>query len=306
MDLIDTYNRVVNVEYRGEKYSVRDNGSVLRHPKNPDKKRKYDDIWMFGTNIDEQKHYYLFANEAVHRIVATAFLGEPKDKSYVVDHIDTNHLNNRPENLRWVTRLENILLNDITRHKIEYICGCSVEDVLKDMTILRSKSLAPNFEWMKTVSDEEAKVSLERWRTWCKETEGRRLVENEQERIFKNFHTSRDNGNYPYEPKDLNASLEDYSKSLSVGNVFFSKEYFGNISHYIIQDFYYDQKNKILYVATSSAAGIKSSFYTEVRRQHDEFVYSTRSCFDPKSVEKYMTVARGEEWTGGDVIDDYC
>lgn len=38
MDLIDTYNRVVNVEYRGEKYSVRDNGSVLRHPKNPDKK----------------------------------------------------------------------------------------------------------------------------------------------------------------------------------------------------------------------------------------------------------------------------
>lgn len=28
--------------------------------------------------------------------------------------------------------------------------------------------------------------------------------------------------------------------------------------------------------------------------------------FDPNGVEKYMTIAKGFEWTGGDVFDDYC
>ena len=50
--------------------------------------------------------------------MATAFHGEPPTKEHVVDHIDTNKQNNRPENLRWVTRLENILLNPITAKRI--------------------------------------------------------------------------------------------------------------------------------------------------------------------------------------------
>ncbi|WP_294143305.1 HNH endonuclease signature motif containing protein [uncultured Sanguibacteroides sp.] len=33
---------------------------------------------------------------------------------YVVDHIDTNRQNNRIENLRWLTKLENVLLNPIS------------------------------------------------------------------------------------------------------------------------------------------------------------------------------------------------
>lgn len=47
--------------------------------------------------------------------IATAFHGEPPSPQYVVDHIDTNCRNNRPENLRWLTRLENALMNPITR-----------------------------------------------------------------------------------------------------------------------------------------------------------------------------------------------
>ena len=37
-----------------------------------------------------------------------------------IDHIDTNRCNNRKENLRWFTKLENALNNEITRNKIIY------------------------------------------------------------------------------------------------------------------------------------------------------------------------------------------
>jgi len=49
----------------------------------------------------------------VHRLVATAFIPNPDNKP-VVDHIDTNPLNNNLQNLRWVTAQENCL-NPITR-----------------------------------------------------------------------------------------------------------------------------------------------------------------------------------------------
>lgn len=42
----------------------------------------------------------------VHRLVAYAFLEKPKGKEYV-DHINTNRLDNRADNLRWVTHKEN-------------------------------------------------------------------------------------------------------------------------------------------------------------------------------------------------------
>ena len=59
----------------------------------------------------------------VHRIVATAFHGPQPTEHHVVDHIDTNRRNNRPENLRWVTRLENVLTNPITAKRVEYPYG---------------------------------------------------------------------------------------------------------------------------------------------------------------------------------------
>lgn len=110
----------------------------------------------------------MISSEPVHRIVATAFLGEAPTKGYVVDHIDINRQNNRPSNLRWVTILENIVLNDITRKKLELLCGCSIEEILSDLSILRDKPLAPQFDWMRAVSKDEAAESLATWKNGLK------------------------------------------------------------------------------------------------------------------------------------------
>ena len=152
-------------EYNGELYSARDNGAIMRHPKNIEKPRQLDNKWTFG-KINLQKGYPMISSEPVHRIVATAFLGEAPTKSHVVDHIDTNRQNNRPGNLRWVTRLENIILNDITRKKLELLCGCTIDKILNNLSILKGKPLTPQFDWMRAVSKEEAIKSLETWKKW--------------------------------------------------------------------------------------------------------------------------------------------
>ena len=166
MNILDDFEKEVTCIYKNETYSVRDNGSVLRHPKTDKKPRPTDNKWTFG-KYNDKTGYAEIAGERVHRIVAIAFIGSPPSPQHVVDHIDTNRRNNRPENLRWVTKLENILLNPITARKVEYLCG-SIENFLKDPSILRDNASDPNFLWMRAVSKEEAAASLERFQSWSK------------------------------------------------------------------------------------------------------------------------------------------
>lgn len=49
------------------------------------------------------KHY----NYCVHRVVLTAWCGQPPAPHYQCDHIDGNRLNNHITNLRWLTPAEN-------------------------------------------------------------------------------------------------------------------------------------------------------------------------------------------------------
>lgn len=168
-DLIEVFDREVRCEYKGEVYSVRDNGAIMRHQKDGQKKRPKDEIWTFGKK-DSTKGYMMFVNDAVHRIVAYAFLGEPPAKDYVVDHKDTNRCNNRPENLRWVTKLANALNNEATLRKIIECCG-SVEAFIENPSILNEYThYDKKFEWMRTVTKEEAKNAYDNISNWAKDT----------------------------------------------------------------------------------------------------------------------------------------
>lgn len=163
---VDDFKNELICYYKDERYSVRDNGAVLRHPLNEKRQRPTDNNWTFG-KLNIRTGYLEIASVRIHRIIATAFLGEAPTKEHVVDHIDTNKQNNQPDNLRWVTRLENILLNPITAKRIEIICG-SVEAFLADPSKFRDKFQDPNYDWMCTVSIQEAQASKERLLAWAK------------------------------------------------------------------------------------------------------------------------------------------
>ena len=160
--MINDYKEIKECVYKDEHYSVRDNGAVMRHLREGKKPRRDDGVWTFGIK-SSQNGYMHIGSHRVHIIVATAFLGERDSKIYVVDHIDTNRCNNRVENLRWFTKLENALNNEITRNKIIYICG-SLEAFIENPGILRERLKSvnePSLDWMRTVTREEAAIAYE-------------------------------------------------------------------------------------------------------------------------------------------------
>ncbi len=315
--------------YKDEKYSVRDNGSVLRHCRDGKRQRPTDNQWTFG-KPNEKTGYMEIASVRIHRIVATAFHGEPPTKEHVVDHIDTNKQNNRPENLRWVTKLENVLLNPITAKRIALICG-SVEAFLADPSKFRDKFQEPNYEWMCTVSAEEAQISLKRmlaWATSDKQPSGGSLGEWIFNRTItqtypittipeepdtvpsltlgaaqRNWRTPTE---FPCTPQvSEDSSLIAYAENIKVGEVFCRNEYSTSLA--VSSGFSEDKQS--LYVMTESSKkeeAIKSYALAKVTYEDGVFVHSGRTFFSKEGAEKRLTLAQGLEWTGGDSIDDYC
>ena len=165
---INEYTRETTCEYKGEVYSVRDNGAVMRHIREGKKARKLDNVWTFGTK-DKTKGYMMINSHRVHIIVAKAFIPGDEDGNMIVDHIDTNRCNNRVENLRWLTRLENVLLNEATLKKVTFLCGGDIQKFIENPSCLQDLTGdIQDIMWMRTVTAEEAKKAWERISEWAK------------------------------------------------------------------------------------------------------------------------------------------
>lgn len=244
---IDDFQREVDCIYDGDQYSVRDNGAVLRHPRAGKRLRPNDGEWVFG-KPNSQNGYMHISQKRVHRIVATAFHGTPPEPEYVVDHIDTNRQNNRPENLRWVTRLENALNNPVTRKKIEYLCG-SIDVFLENPSVLNDLQSDPNFKWMQTVTPEEAKNCMLRMSLWgnsenkpARPTNRIKRKSSFEKRVYKPFqkwevglagepglelastpwcahYMWSEGDHFPSCPQEYGTLLEDYFQNLKAGAV---------------------------------------------------------------------------------------
>lgn len=323
---LNDFKREVECVYKDELYSVRDNGAVLRHARKGKHLRKYDNQWTFGK--PNNNGYMLISSEVIHRIVATAFHGEPPTSQYIVDHIDTNRQNNRPENLRWLTKLENTLNNPITRKKIEFLCG-SIDAFLKDPSILRNHiNENPNFDWMRTVTPEEAQISWQRLSNWTKKENGNisskggslgewifkdnrnfssfnkvseLAVSQTHNAVQKNWKTSSEFPCCPEESSDN--SIYSYTVNLKIGEIFSRNKY----SHSIIFDYATSEDGNILWVMckTNEDNAIKPWSLAQVHYEYNLFVHTNLgSFFEKVGAEKQFTVVQGLEWTGGNSIDD--
>lgn len=342
---INNFKVEVSCEYKGEIYSVRDNGAIMRHPKKGCRIRPLDNKWTFGTKNENNGYMFFASNIRVHQVVASAFLGHKKSEGMVVDHKDTNRCNNRAENLHWVTKLENVLNNPITRRRIINICG-SIAAFLDNPALLRESTADPNFKWMRTVSEEEAakcKSNLERWSNedadFVSTSQGKGIGE----WIYKDFPSVNIRHNWShlstqmpsaYEEEEeralpllvqsltSNAMQEDWRTPtefpLCPTDILSLETYYSSLEKgkvfssntygtNSIMEFAISDDRKRLCVATHNPEGFKQWYITYVYILNDKYIHKNGgSFFEENGALKTITLFQGKEWTGGDCIDDYC
>ena len=321
-DLLEIFEIEKTCEYRGEIYRVRDNGAIYRFRKENKRKRPLDEKWTFG-KPDTQKGYLNFSSQTVHRIVATAFHGIQPSEKHIVDHIDTNKKNNRPENLRWITRLENILINPITLSRIIFKYG-SIDNFLSDPGKPKDGELDQNFEWMRTVTKEESentKKNLLKWAKSGKLNAGQvlgdwihsNLSQNQvpvpkensltesltKNAIQKDWKTQSE---FPNCPSSISENaLEEYKEKLNSDAIFSINTY----GKSIVEESAINEANKELIVMTKND-GIKPYALAKVFLESNKFVHeSIRTFFTLIGAQKQFNLALGLEWEGEDSIDDY-
>lgn len=335
---INDYREEKSCVYKDEEYLVRDNGSVLRKARPSQRARKLDNEWTFG-KMNSKTGYLEIASVRVHRIVALAFHGEPPTKEHIVDHIDTNRQNNRPNNLRWITRLENVVLNEATRKRIEYRTGVSIYEFLENPSKYRDAFDTPDFSWMRRVTEQEAKACLENVRCWnnSKSTVSRsdgklgewiyrhRSVssrENPTENITsQSFICDRNtdvidslsslakqrNWKTPTAfvccPTKIDGDpILCYLKNLTEKAIFTENQY----GQSMVIKFAVIDNNAIIMITTIPSS-VKPLGLVKVTFENGYYLHtSLGSFFTEKGAEKQFTLAQGLEWTGGDSIDDYC
>lgn len=121
----------------------------------------------------------------------------------VVDHIDTNRCNNRVENLRWLTKLENVLLNEATLKRVTFLCGGDINKFIENPACLQDLTGDnQDIMWMRTVSAEEAKLAMEHISSWAKRptTSFKMMKERERTKDFEDWlkkHEIKDTNPFP-------------------------------------------------------------------------------------------------------------
>lgn len=158
--LLNDYTIVKKCNYKGQLYSVRNNGAVYRHVRSEKSIRELDEAWTFG-KYDKSSGFMKIGNDAIHRIVACAYLGEPPCDFYVVSHIDLNRRNNDVKNLRWLPRLANALNHHGIRMEIELKYG-KISNFVSNINNIREFAQSNiKYAWMGTVTLDELKITAE-------------------------------------------------------------------------------------------------------------------------------------------------
>ena len=318
--LLTSFDQERKTEYHGERYAVRDNGAVCRL--NPFRKRArpLDKKWTFGRQIRSTGYMHI-AGVRVHRIVCSAFHGEPPTDSHVVDHIDTNRANNRPENLRWVTRLENVLLNPISTRRIELVYG-SLEAFFANPQSVQGKTNFPDIAWMKTISKADAELAKERLQNWAKSgsvpsggvlgewlygTRERADFEKEPEE-FESLTNSaiqvkwKTPTTFPCCPSEvgLNA-LRKYAANLTFGSVFADNQY----GQSLVVDVSCSETQ--LVVLTRVTDSVKDWAVAHISTANEFFYHRSEGTFYQLAgaVKEFANLS-GEEHGIGETFDDYC
>ncbi len=322
---IDNYGSEKEIEYEGEIYLVRDNGAVFRKHKPDRRSSSFDEAWTFGT-LRQQGQYLCVGSAYVHRIVAFAFHGAPPSRQYVVDHIDTDKTNNRIENLRWITKLDNVLRHPGVRRRIESAYG-SLDKFYEDPSTAVNE-LDSSFAWLKSVSKEDAQKSRDQLQEWAK-SDGfikngvlkNRLHGNLQASppirpplpapvpeyesltpmvIQRNWKTPAE---FPCCPKDIGQdSLKEYVKNLSIDTVFSRDRYKESL---VVMAELGDGFISVL-TASTEENPVKPWALAKVTVENGKFIHEAISTFFKLDGGK----KRHFELLGipfyGELIDDYC
>lgn len=321
---INIFEKEAMCIYKDEYYSVRDNGAILRHSRETGRKRKDDDIWTFGTSIDD-KGFYSFGNVKVQQIVATAFLGTPPTSQYVVFHKNYNKQDNRIENLAWVTKFEYHILQPQVQAQLRIVTGENkIEKILSDFEQYKA-FLPQNLFWMRSVSQEDADKCLQKY------IDLKFSTKEEREQLDWNTLESKKNikeifpdlkpaltpnafvaGNmipsyFPCCPQTIGENpLQAYFENLKTGNTYYTNERYKTI---VLEAAFYEEKQKII-VKCESGDGekaIKLWSVSTITFENGMYLHTLyRTCFEKKSADKYFTILQDKEWTGGDVFDDFC
>jgi len=284
---IHRFKKEISLAYRGEQFLVRDNGAICRLRRPNQRKRPLDEIWTLG-NQCTASGYMKISELVIHKIVATAFYGEQPSSDHVVDHIDTNRRNNRMENLRWVTRLENIANNTKTFRRIKQKWG-SIEGLLQDPNRLEKTDPLSNRPWMRQKVENEIVNDLPDVNSLTPLA------------VQRNWKTPSE---FPLCPETItDESLISYLRRLQKGSVF-SRNRFGES---IVEMASLSEDGSCLSVISNTSNSVKGWALSKITFEDEKFVHAGQGTFfSIQGAEKRYCELIGKSWDGDDSIDNYC